>query len=708
MHRLTGRTGAIVGGVLAAGLLFASISAGLRVAPLTRLDPFARRPSLDYRALAFGEFTPLRSDFIASELGSVIGTPGRSAPASGQSEVSSATPPLGSRPPTPVIVDHPFTNDALASAYRVSSVPFTAKTNTASAGRESGEPTGCSAVGGTAWYTYRAPRSLGLIADTFGSRYATALGVFSGTGRGNLKRLGCHTDARGFSRVAFAAKRGVTYWFQIAGPVGGGPLTFNLTRQGVTTRTTMSTQGTQADSHGRQPAISADGRFVTFYSGATTLTPDTPPPPPCLPAGSPERCRPGIFVRDRLAHRVSRADYTPADDVSYMTSAPSYPVGDVSSSGAMSADGRYISFSSTNARLVPGDTNDNWDVFVHDRQTGKVRRVSVSSGGAQSDGASFTPSISADGRYVAFTSTADDLVEGDANLTSDVFVHDILARKTIRASVATDGREGDNARPGSFPAEAGSFQVSMSASGRYILFRSAASNLVTHDTNEVSDYFVRDLKTRTTERVSVSSAEGQANADSRQPIGIVQWAVSDDGRYVVFNSSASNLVADDTNGAEDIFVRDRRTGATRRVSVSSSGGEADLGVGNRDTAATYAVATSALFVIPVNGTDLSYSATPNGRYVAFGSDATNLVSGDTNDTTDVFLRDMLARTTGRVSVSSTGAEGDGPSNQPVLSADGRFVAFESAAQNLVAGDSNASEDIFVHEVPRGEAVSGLF
>jgi Tol biopolymer transport system component len=228
------------------------------------------------------------------------------------------------------------------------------------------------------------------------------------------------------------------------------------------------------------------------------------------------------------------------------------------------------------------------------------------------------------------------------------------------------------------------------------------------DTNEASDYFIRDLKTRTTERVSVSSSETQANADSRQPIGIVQWAVSDDGRYVVFNSSASNLVAGDANGAEDIFVRDRRAGTTRRVSVSSSGGEADLGVGNRDTSSTYAVATSTLFVVPVNGTDLSYSATPNGRYVAFGSDATNLVPGDTNDTTDVFLRDTLTRTTGRVSVSSTGEEGDGPSNQPVLSADGRFVAFESAAQNLVAGDSNGSEDIFVHEVPRGEDVSGWF
>jgi Tol biopolymer transport system component len=688
----------LVGLISAAILLFVAIDFGFRVPGVTFLDPFGGAGALDYRALAFGSFAPLRGDFIARQLGSVIGA--TSVEAAGFTRESAGLAPFGAGP-EPVVISHRFTNDDLAHAYPVSSVPFTAKTNTTGASQQPGEPTDCAPVGGTAWYRYRAPRSIGLIADTFGSTYATALGVYSGTRPSELRRIGCNTDARGFAQVAFAAKRNTTYWFQIAGPLGGGDLVFNLTLQGVITRSSISSTGAQSDAHARQPTMSADGRFVAFYSGSQTLTPSSPPPPPCVPvAAAAELCRPAVFARDRLIHRMIRVDRAPANRLP----SPAVPAGDVSITGSMSADGRYIAFWSTYPDLVANDTNDNWDVFVLDQLTDKVRRVSVSSEGDQGNSASFYPALSVDGRYIAFTSSANNLVPGDANGVPDVFLHDRRTARTFIVSVGSRGERANNARPSAFP-EAGSHLVSMSSNGRYVVFRSAASNLVRGDTNDAADYFVRDVKAGSTKRVSVSSSGEQANADSRQPVGVVQWSASDDGRYVVFNSDASNLVGRDENNAEDVFVRDLVRGITRRVSVSSDGAQANRGVGDQDPSSVFTNNAGSVFVVPENRTQLSYSATPDGQYVAFSSGATNLVPRDTNEANDVYLRHIPSGTTTLLSVASTGVGGDGASNAPVLSADGRFVAFQSAATNLVAGDTNEVEDIFVNEIPRGHDLS---
>jgi Tol biopolymer transport system component len=182
-----------------------------------------------------------------------------------------------------------------------------------------------------------------------------------------------------------------------------------------------------------------------------------------------------------------------------------------------------------------------WDVFVHDRVTGQTSRVSVSSSGEQGNGESRFPSLSADGRYVAFESLASNLVPSDTNGTPDVFIHDRVTGQMTRVSVSSSGEEGNG----------NSSEASVSANGRYVAFHSSASNLVPGDTNGTWDVFVHDRVTGQTSRVSVSSSGEQGNGNSYEA------NISPDGRYVAFGSAASNLVPGDTNGTPDVFVHDR-------------------------------------------------------------------------------------------------------------------------------------------------------
>ncbi|TMM11186.1 MAG: hypothetical protein E6G00_05495, partial [Actinobacteria bacterium] len=252
------------------------------------------------------------------------------------------------------------------------------------------------------------------------------------------------------------------------------------------------------------------------------------------------------------------------------------------------------------SNLVGGDTNGVGDVFVRDRKTGKTKRVSVNSHGAQANGESFAAPISADGRFVAFLSSASNLVGGDTNGARDVFVRDRKAGKTRRVSVDSHGAQGKGA----------SFVPSISANGRFVAFSSVANNLVGGDTNTVSDVFVRDRKTGKTRRVSVDSHGAQGNGDSFIP------SISADGRFVAFYSDAANLVAGDGNAAGDGFVRDRKAGRTKRVSVASHGTQG-------------------------NDTSFPPSISADGRFVAFTSLANNLVAGDTNGASDIFARGPL-------------------------------------------------------------------
>jgi hypothetical protein len=328
---------------------------------------------------------------------------------------------------------------------------------------------------------------------------------------------------------------------------------------------------------------------------------------------------------------------------------------------SLSADGRYVAFSSGASNLVDGDTNAKVDIFVYDRQTDTMERVSVNDEGTEGNNLSNgPPSISADGRYVAFGSGASNLVPGDTNGAYDTFVYDRESDTIELVSRASNGTQGD---------KGSSSSASISADGRYVVFTSEASNLVTGDTNSAADAFVYDRVNKTTERVNVASDGTQANAYCM--LGSSS-SISADGRYVVFYSSASNLVPGDTNGAYDTFVYDRESDMIERVSVSNNGTQGNDG--------TWYPSLSA-----------------DGRYVAFASFASNLVPGDTNGTADTFVYDRDSDTIELVNRAADGTQGNAYSIGGLLSADGRYVAFRSSASNLVPGDTNGVNDIFVYD-----------
>ncbi len=322
----------------------------------------------------------------------------------------------------------------------------------------------------------------------------------------------------------------------------------------------------------------------------------------------------------------------------------------------LSADGRFVTFSSPASNLVPGDNNNTSDVFVFDRNTRTIERVNVSDTGMEGEFGGSNPSLSADGQFVTFESFSGNLVPGGNIFELDIFVFDRSTQTIEQVSVSDAGVEGND----------DSFGPSLSGDGRYVTFSSNASNLVTGDSNNAQDIFVFDRTLRTTERASVSDAGVEGNGSSSNA------SLSADGRFVTFESEASNLVPGDNNNVRDIFVFDRTMRTTERVSVSDTGVEG-------------------------NTRSVNSSLSADGQFVTFESLAGNLVPGDNNNTTDIFVFDRTLRTTERVSVSDAGVGGSGHSENPSLSADGQFVTFESNADNLVPGDNNNVNDIFVFD-----------
>jgi Tol biopolymer transport system component len=241
-----------------------------------------------------------------------------------------------------------------------------------------------------------------------------------------------------------------------------------------------------------------------------------------------------------------------------------YDSGNTSGNTSVSSDGRFVAFGSGATNLVAGDTNDADDIFVRDRQTGTTQRVSVDSSGNQVDGNSISPSISSDGRFVAFSSNASNLVAGDTNAMVDVFVRDRQTGTTQRVSVNSSGNQAHLSRHGSY-------DCSISPEGRFVAFTSGAKNLVPGDTNGKQDIFVHDRRTGTTQRVSVSSSGTQGDGHSGYYYGgfITRPSISAEGRLVAFDSDATNLVSGDTNGAADVFVNEFKvdTNAPKVASV---------------------------------------------------------------------------------------------------------------------------------------------
>jgi Tol biopolymer transport system component len=453
----------------------------------------------------------------------------------------------------------------------------------------------------------------------------------------------------------------------------------------TTTLISVASNGEQANEASSFAAISANNRYAAFQSWATNLDPlDTSD-------------NDDIYLRDLYAGLTTLASR--AYDGSQTNGSSLAP--------ALSANGRFVAFHSYSTNLVAGDNNSNCgflqdencpDVFVYDSQTGETLLVSIAADGTHGNGWSGNASISADGRYIAFESSATNLVANDKNEIIDIFVHDRDADgdgaldepgavNTILVSTSSDGT----------PANGHCEVSSISADGRTVAFASSADNLVEGDTNESQDIFVHDrdadhngIYNETgqvrTARVSIASDGTEANGESYNP------TISGDGRFVAFDSEADNLVISDTNKAQDVFLHDRDLDqdlafdqsnalSTTRVSVSTSG----------EQATTWSE---------------SPTLSNNGRYVAFISPASNLDENCIFSARHIFLRDTHSDQTTCLSLSNQGAEASGDSWNPSISADGGFLAFGSDAEDLVEGDNNLARDIFLQDM--GISIRRLF
>lgn len=379
-------------------------------------------------------------------------------------------------------------------------------------------------------------------------------------------------------------------------------------------------------------ATNLDGSVVAFHSDATLLV-----------------SRDTNQVRDVFVYDASGVERVSVSSSGVQANRASHVAGGAPS---LSADGRYVAFYSDATNLVDGLVVGERNIYLRDRVAGTTTIVSVGAGGEAANGPSLFPSISADGRYVAFQSQASNLVAGDTNGASDIFVRDVVAGVTERACAV----EGDRF----------SFTPALSADGRVVAFASAATNLVAGDTNGYVDIFVCELGTDVIQRVSVGPAGVQGTGDSILP------AISGDGSLVAFKSLANNLVVGDRNGVVDVFAFDRGANAAERISVDRLGQDAD---------------------------DFSFppSVSHDGRFVAFGSFATDIVPFDSNGASDVFVRD---REIGITLVVGRNADGQHPNRgtpdiPPALSGDGKKVSFVTFATNLSDSDRNQSSDIYL-------------
>lgn len=413
----------------------------------------------------------------------------------------------------------------------------------------------------------------------------------------------------------------------------------------TTERVSVNSLGFECNKPCLFPSISADGRYVAFTTTSKNFIP--------LDGNGTD----DVFVHDRVTGITTCVSVNSSGEVGNRASR----------FASISADGQYIAFVSWASNLLPGYTPTFSSVYVYDMQTGLVERVSDPTSGAYPNGDSTTPTLSADGRFVEFYSRSSNLVSGDTNSYGDIFVFDRQNSTTERVNLSSSGQQSN----GQVVA------ARISEGGHFVVFESVASNLVLGDVAGTMDIFVRNLQTGVTERVSVSSNGTPAN----------DWvdiaSISADGRHVAFQSRATNLIVGDINGIQDVFAHDRQTGITTRISENPLGVSASRRSGGPRISA-------------------------DGRYITYSTLAGNLVPGDTNQQSDIFVYDQEFGVTERISLSSAGVEGDRLSHSPVLSSDGQFLAFASDARNLVYGDNNERLDIFVRDRWNGLGTNSLY
>ncbi|MCU1351805.1 MAG: domain protein beta Propeller, partial [Acidimicrobiales bacterium] len=394
----------------------------------------------------------------------------------------------------------------------------------------------------------------------------------------------------------------------------------NLSQRRViygTSAVSVTMQGATAPDRTLSSVVSGDGNTIVFESAAHEIVPE-------------DHNRWDIYAYDRLTASSTRVSVSSDGTQGDSTSAEP----------SVSTLGRFVAFSSYSTNLVVGDTNRARDVFLRDRQAGTTTQISQAADGTDANGGSYMPAISGDGRYIAYVSTATNLVAGDSRYVAQVLVYDRVSGVTTRVSAASDGTIADDS----------SYAPSISGDGRYITFGSRASNLVTGDPNW-SDVFLRDQVAGTTTKVSAPTFAMYGYGSS----------ISADGRFIV--SAGARLVTE-TEGRPAILVTDRQLGETSVVATGPESAES--------------------LELP--------RISRGGRYVTFETRGSNVVPGDTNAAPDVFVTDRVTGTIRRVSVGFDGRETatrpTQASHGPTISDDGRFIAYYSSGSNLVPGDDN--------------------
>ncbi|HVE63258.1 MAG TPA: hypothetical protein VNB94_05605 [Mycobacteriales bacterium] len=638
---------------LVMALLLTAVTAAVGLRGLAGLGGLIGGNRLDYDRGPLGEFFPLTDGFVEDTLGPGFSrTPGAPVPAFvpvESSPIRATTPPAehangGDSANAAPLRDETSTdlgNNDFASAYAVRGLPYSSK-NSAPSDRQPGEPTSCASAGGTTWFRFTPSRDIGLTATTAGSDLSTAVGVFTGTTLPTLRQESCDSDPSGDAATTFSARRGTTYWFQVTRTLGSGAVVFGLDLRATTTVVR------EVDGINDYAAVSGNGRYVVYLAEADLASiQDRPCGDGGTVRGIVRRPCQQVYVRDLrtgATELISSPDHgeTGGDEDSDFA--------------AITPDGRFVAFSSLASDLVPDDENDTRDAFVRDRVTGRTTRVSVTSEGAETHSGAppGTVAISADGRFVAFLSDAPELTkQPPASFTCclELFVHDTATGQT--ELVSTDGGVGRDAYVGG-----------LSADGQRLAFSSRGG------------VYVSDRKQRRVETVSVSYTGADVTGTC-----LSGQCLSADGRYAIFQSP-DPAVADDTNGHVDVFVRDLVNNRTTRVSVASSGAQSHASADPvpRDALVTFTAA----------------AISPDGLFVAFSSSAEDLAPGDDNNRYDVFVHDLRRRTTSRVSVLDDGSQSEsGTSYQGSVSNNARTVVFSSEA--FTAQDGPRTSGIYARQ-----------
>lgn len=440
-------------------------------------------------------------------------------------------------------------------------------------------------------------------------------------------------------------------------PASNTPIAMPEVLPGSIYRINLSSTGIEANDTSEGVSISEDGNKVAFVSFASNLVENDANDNCTSLSGDPRSCT-DVFVKDLLTDEIMRVSVS---NNGLPGNRDSGIIWEWGSHTSIASGEPYIVFHSDADNLVPGVASRS--SYLFDMELNQIQLVSSGGASLETNVYSINPVISADGRFIVFQSNNPDLVENDTNGVDDIFLYDVQTKQVERISVGVGGEQANHASGLRYPA-------TISNDGRFVAFVSEADNLVPNDNNNLPDVFLYDRNLQETIRISTNKVNdqlGESNGASTHP------SISANGQFVVFQSDANNLIQNDMNDAVDIFLYHVATEHIELVSVSWEGGLAAGSSGNPDISS-------------------------NGRWIAFSSEADNLVPYDTNNVTDVFIYDTDTGRTVRVSVNNEGQEGNHVSHSPAISADGSRIAFVSLASNLVPNDSNERWDIFVRDL----------